>query len=85
MSGFSRASKPGAPCRVIHLKSLTVHPAFWFDSREPVLSRWDSSQIFLDFLPLAVGDRQLPERDWNGFAFALPLVWSALWQQTEES
>jgi hypothetical protein len=34
----------------LHLQSLTVHPAFRLDSREPVLSRWDASQIVLDVL-----------------------------------
>jgi len=43
----------------LHLQSLTVHPAFWLDSREPVLSRWDSSQILRDVLFPDVAHRNL--------------------------
>src|SRR5487761_246740 len=49
------------------LQSLSLHPAFRLDLCEPVLSRRDSAQIFVnvlfsdvphwDFLPFAVGDR----------------------------
>ena len=50
-----------------NLQSLPVHPAFRLDVCEPVLSRGNSAQIFLDvllsdvphgdFLPFTVGDR----------------------------
>src|SRR5579859_5324157 len=49
------------------LQSLPIHPAFGLDLCEPVLSRWNSSQIFpnvlfsdvphWDFFPLTVVDR----------------------------
>src|ERR1700739_2558567 len=50
-----------------NFQSLPVHPAFRLNLCEPILSRRNSSQIFLnvlfpdiahwDFLPIAVGDR----------------------------